>query len=361
MNAYTLARALGVLAIGALAACADGAATGVITPPPPLVTERPNHVPGASLYDSVYAEATITCNGTRSPATLSCTTPQSPTTFGGKGTHVRPLVDSIAYSAGIFQFRMRYRNLLVNRMGTADGPTQDGILAFVTDPPTTTGGSGSVTVNNADSTGTFTAADQPYFFYDTIVAMGDTTMWRRWRLNVPATVNSFQFKVYLTTPLLPVVVFDKDVGGNRDIWRVNLDGTDLVQLTTQTGTDMDPTVANGRVVWVSYRNAQADLYSMAVSGVGGQSRLTVTSTVNETAPALSLDGTKLAFVSDASGVSKIWIGAFTGTTLTNSAAVTGSLGNVIENGPAWDRSTRILYTSTAGATSDLYFYTPGPR
>lgn len=358
MNSYATLRTVAVLALAALAACSDGAPTGVIAPPPPPATDRPNHVPPPALFDSVYVEATITCNGTRSPATLSCTTPQSPTTFGGKGTHVRIFTDSVSYSAGLFQFRMRFRNMLVNRMGTADGPTTDGIMAFVTADPTTTGGTGAVTVNSPDSTGTFTAANQPYMYYDTIVASGDTTMWRRWRLNVPSTVSSFQFKVYLSAPLLPVVVFDKDVGGNRDIWRVNLDGTDLVQLTTQTGTDMDPTVANGRVVWVSYRNANAELYSMALTG-GGQTRLTVTSTVNETAPALSLNGTKLAFVSDASGVAKIWIGDFTGTTLTNSAEVTGSYGNVIENGPAWDRSTRILYTSTAGATSDLYFYTPG--
>jgi hypothetical protein len=358
MKSYATLRTLGVLALTALAACSDGAPTGVITPPPTPGVDRPDHVPPPALFDSVYVEATITCNGTRSPATLSCSTPQSPTTFGGKGTHVRVFTDSVSYSAGLFQFRMRFRNMLVNRMGTADGPTTDGIMAFVTAPPTTTGGSGVVAVTDADSIGTFTAANQPYMYYDTLVASGDTTMWRRWKLNVPGTVNSFQLKVYLSAPLLPVIVFDKETGGNRDIWRANLDGTDLVQLTTQAGTDMDPTAANGRVVWVSYRNGNAELYSMALTG-GGQSRLTVTTTVNETAPALALNGTKLAYVSDASGVSKVWIGDFTGTTLTNGAAVTNSLGNVIENGPAWDRSTRILYTGTAGATSDLYFYTPG--
>jgi len=359
MNSYATLRTVAVLALAALAACSDGAPTDVIAPPPPPATDRPNHVPPPALFDSVYVEATITCNGTRSGSTgtLTCSTPQSPTTFGGKGTHVRVFTDSVQVGGGLFQFRMRFRNMLVNRMGTADGPTTDGIMAFMTTTaPTVTGGSGTMAVANEDSTGTFTAANQPYFFYDTIVASGDTTMWRRWQLNIGASVTAFQFKVYLSAPLLPVVVFDKDVGGNRDIWRVNLDGTDLVQLTTQAGTDMDPTVANGRVVWVSYRNSNAELYSMALNG-GAQSRLTVTSTVNETAPALSLNGTKLAFVSDASGVSKLWIGDFTGTTLTNSAAVTGSYGNVIENGPAWDGASRLLYTSTAGATSDLYFYT----
>jgi hypothetical protein len=358
MNRYSLIRALGVLVLATLAACDGSAApTGVIGTPPSPVTEKPNHVPSPSLYgDSVYTVAILTCNATRSPATIACTSPQG-TGVGGKGTHVQPLTDSVRYEAGIFHFRMRFRNLLVNRMGTADGATTDGIMAFITAPPTRTG-TGTVTVNNADSTGTFSAANQPYFFYDTIVGMNEETMWRRWRFNVPSTVTTFQFKVYIAAPLLPFLVFDQEIAGNRDIWRVNLDGTDLVQLTTDAKVDLDPTVANGKLVWVSYRFGNAEMLSQNVSGLGGESRLT-NSLANETAPALSLDGTRLAYVSDANGAGKIWIGTFGGTTLSNAAPVTGSLENVIENGPTWERSSRILYVSTQGATSDMYHFTPG--
>lgn len=364
MNRYSSIRPLAVIALAALAACDGGSApTEVMTPvPPDVVAERPNHVPPPALYDSVYVEATITCNATRSPATISCSTPQAPAAgpwnVGGKGTHVRAMAASPSYSAGVFQMSLRFRNLLVNRMGTADGTMNTGIMAFVMANPTTTSGTGTVTVTNHDSTGTFTAANQKYFFYDTVLAMNDSSMARLWQFSMPATVNAFQFKVYLSSPLLPVLVFDREVAGNRDIYRVNLDGTDLTRLTTQAGTDMDPTAANGRVVWVSYRNANAELYAMGLHG-GAQYRLTVTASVNETAPALSLDGTRLAYASNVSGVDKIWIGTFGGTTLTNGAPVTGSMPNAIENSPAWDGSTRILYTSTVGATSDLYFYVPG--
>lgn len=364
MNPSATVRALCALALAALAACSEGSGPPTaIDPPPTEQPERPNHVPPPTLYDSVYTEAIITCNATRSPATIKCETPQAPFAgpwnVGGKGTHARFITSIPAYSGGVFQTNVRIRNLLVNRMGTADGATQAGIMAFVMANPQTISGTGSVTVNNPDSIGTFTYGSQRYFFYDTILAMNDTSMARLWRFNVPSTVNSFRFKVYLSAPLLPILVYDKEVAGNRDIYRVNLDGTDLVRLTADPQTDMDATVAGGRVVWVGYRHGKAELFSQALSGVGSETRLTVTPTVNETAPALSLDGTRLAYVSDAGGVAKVWISTFGGVPLTNAAPVTGSLGNVVENGPAWERSSRIIFTSAARETSDLFHFTPG--
>ena len=363
MNRFATVRALCALALAALAACSEGSnPPTTIDPPPTEQVETPNHVPPPALFDSVYTEATITCNATRSPATITCETPQAPFAgpwnVGGKGTHARFLTSATSYAAGVFQTNVRFRNLLVNRMGTADGVEQTGIMAFIMANVQIISGTGTVTVANPDSIGTFTAVNQRYFFYDTILAMNDTSMARQWKFNVPATVNSFRFKVYLSAPVLPILVYDKEVAGNRDIYRVNLDGTDLVRLTSAAGTDMDATVANSRVVWVSYRNQNAELYSMPLGG-GTQTRLTNSATISETSPALSLDGTRLGFASDESGVSKIWVGTFGGTTLTNAAPVTGSTGNVVEFGPAWDRSGLVRYVSTAGATSDLFSYTLG--
>jgi Tol biopolymer transport system component len=356
MNAYTILRAGGAaLALMALTACSDGVEqTTLPALPPDVVTQRPNHVPPATMYDSAWSAAVITCNVTV-PGIISCTSPQGNTLgTGGKGVHTR-LVPSLAgTSGGVFQFAGRIQNLMVNRIGTADGPTTAGLFAFVMAPPTTTAGSGSVTVNNADSTGTFTAANQPYFHYDTILSAGEASVNRLWRFNVPASVTSFQFKVYVMAPILPIIVFDKDEGGNRDIYRVNLDGTQLVRLTSTAGIDMDPTAVGSTVVFVSYRNSNAELYRMSLLG-GAQTRLTSTS-ANETAPALSLDGTRLAYINDVTGVPKLWVGPLA--TLSNAAPVTGdfSAGNAVENDPAWDRSTRVAFTSTRGATPDVYFY-----
>ena len=367
MNRYATVRALCALGLAALAACDGGSApTETVTPvPPDVVTERPNHVPPAALYDSVYAEATITCNATVSPTvTFSCGSPQAPAggpwPIGGKGTHVRLINNGPGFNAGtrLFQVPIRFQNLLVNRMGTADGTTRTGIMAFVSQGPTITGGSGAaVTLLNADSTGTFTAANQRYFFYDTTLAVNQSTLTRMWQFNVPTGVTAFQFKVYISAPLLPVIVFDKEDGGNREIYRVALDGSDLTAIATYPGVDMDPTVANSRVVFVSYRNGNADLFSVSLMG-GAVTQLTNTLSVNETAPALSHDGTKLVYVSDASGVAKLWMANANGT---NGAPLTAAYSppNAVENGPAWDRSNRVAFVSTNGASPDVFYFTPG--
>lgn len=366
MNAYTTFRALGAAAMLAVAAACSENGTGPITEPPlppDIVDARPNHVPPATMFDSMYVEAIVTCNVTRSPATIACGSPQAPaggaSPVGGKGTHVRLFTSGASYNSGtsVWQAGVAIRNLLINRIGTPDGTTQTGLFAFLTQNPTVTGGTGTVTVNNADSLGTFTAPNQRYFFYDTLLALNQNTVSRLWRFNVPATVSSFQFKVYVSTPKLPVIVFDKVVGGNREIFRVALDGSDLFQLTATAGDDMDPTVANGRVVFVTYRNGNADLYSVGLQG-GAQTPLVQTPNVNETAPALSLNGQYLAYVSDVAGVTKLWIADADGT---DRAPVTGAFSqlNAIENSPSWDRSQRVAFTTTRGSTADVFFHVIG--
>lgn len=357
MNAYTILRAgSAALALVALAACSDGPGAAPTLPalPPDVVTQRPNHVPPAAMYDSVWTAAVITCNVTL-PGVISCTSPQGNTPgVGGKGVHTRLVPSSAGRTGSVFQFAGRIQNLMVNRIGTADGST-DGLFAFVMAPPTVTAGSGTVSVNNADSTGHFTADGQPYFHYDTILAHAQESVNRLWKFDINGAVTSFQFKVYVMARVLPIIVFDKDDGGNRDIYRVNLDGTQLIRLTSSASIDMDPTAVGSTVVFVSYRNSNAELYRMSLLG-GAQTNLTNSAAVQETAPSLSLDGTKLAYISDASGVPKLWVGPLA--TLSNAAPVTGtfSAGNAVENDPAWDRSNRVAFTSTRGATPDVYFY-----
>ena len=367
MNAYATGRLFAALALAGLAACSDGGGNPIVEPPPP-VDSRPNHVPPPTMYGPVSVDAIITCTANRSPATVSCSSPQQPAppaanVTGGKGTHVRLQPSATSYSSGtqIWQTSFSIRNLLVNRIGTADGSTQAGLLAFVMQAPTTTAGTGTVTVANADSSGFFTASLQPYFFYDTILPYNAQAAARVWQFNVPTSVTTFQFKVYVSTPILPMIVFDKDVAGQRHIYRVNLDGTDLTQLTSGASQpNLDPTVARNTVVFTSYRNGNAELYSVALTG-GGQTRLTITPTINETAPALSLNGQFLAFISDATGPTKMYIAD---ADATDAELATDEWGypnhpGVVENSPSWDRSVKCAFTSSVGRTADIYNYTPG--
>jgi Tol biopolymer transport system component len=151
----------------------------------------------------------------------------------------------------------------------------------------------------------------------------------------------------------PVVFFDRVVSGNRDIYRVDLDGQNLVRLTTDAGTDQDPSVGNGKVVFVSFRKGTADLWSVPAAG-GSETRLTLDSTRNETTPALSPDGQRLAYAWDGELVSKLWTANSDGTGAARATAGFGFNGS-IESSPAWaPAGSRLAFMSTAAGSADIY-------
>jgi len=152
----------------------------------------------------------------------------------------------------------------------------------------------------------------------------------------------------------PTVVFELLRNGARDIYRVNLDGTDLVRLTSGTSDNREPTAAGDRVIFVSYRHGNGELYSVPLAG-GTETRLTTTG-AHEAEPALSHDGKKLAYTSTASGVPKLWIAAGDGK---NGSRVTTGFGfaGSIEAGPSWSpNGDKLVFVSTAQGTSDLFIY-----
>src|SRR5438034_1002358 len=99
----------------------------------------------------------------------------------------------------------------------------------------------------------------------------------------------------------PAIVFDWLRNGNRDIYRAALDGKDTVRLTSDAGDDQHPTERAGTVVFTSYRDGHAQLYAVAATG-GGTARRVTNTAFNETQPALSPDGTEIAYLTDSSGV-----------------------------------------------------------
>jgi len=162
---------------------------------------------------------------------------------------------------------------------------------------------------------------------------------------------------------LPVIVFDWLRNGNRDIYRAGLDGKDTVRLTSDPGDDQHPTEAAGVVVFTSYRDGNGELYVVPSTG-GAEQRLTTT-TANETQPALSPDGRYIAYLSDESGVPKLWMSAADGTNPQPLTAGFGFAGSV-EASPSWaPPGDRLVFVSTAGGTAGLYIVdaaggTPAP-
>ncbi len=335
-------------ALGAvlLSGCSDGPLAPVEPhlPPPPAGTL-------AALECTAHVHSgRVECSG--SPAAGFAAN----VILGGQNVNLRLASANAAYdsAAQVFGMDVTVQNLLVQQMGTADGADTAGVVVFFATAPAATSGTGTVAVRNADGEGAFTAFAQPYFHYAEVLTLNEVSAARRWEFDAPGTVQSFGFRVYVRTPLLPVVVFDRLVDGNRDLYRVALDGSDLVRLTTHTADDHSPTVGGGTLVWVSHRNGNAELYSRPLTG-GTETRLTTTS-AGETEPALSPDGQRLAFVYDGiGGVGKVYVAAANGT---GSTRVTSSLfgfSGSPEAAPVWDAAgQRLALVSTAQGTADVY-------
>src|SRR5690606_2929529 len=159
--------------------------------------------------------AVVECTGSLLEAALRCAPPR-PTDgaalslapgngpdqliVGGRGQSGLLESSNVAYDVGTeeFTFDVTLQNLLPQPLGTLDGTTlhPDGVRVFFHQSPVATAGSGAITVA-ADGVGVFTGADQPYYEFDEILGTDMTSAPRQWTLNVPATVESFSFLVYV--------------------------------------------------------------------------------------------------------------------------------------------------------------------
>ena len=180
----------------------------------PVASPAEPEEPGVPVL--VEAQAALNCTVSVRSRTVSCSTPKPelPTTgngllVGGQGVFVQLTSDNITYDegTGAFEFDVAVRNLIAQAMGTSDGvtATAEGVRVVFDQTPHATSGSGDITVT-ADGTGTFTAADQPYFQYsddklgaDGILSPNETSSAKRWQFTIPNTVSTFGFRVLVST------------------------------------------------------------------------------------------------------------------------------------------------------------------
>jgi hypothetical protein len=133
--------------------------------------------------------------------------------LGGQNTNVKLTSSNVSYNGGtgIFQFDVTVQNLMNEAIGTPDGTVADpdGIQVFFSSGPTVTSGTGSMSVANADGTGTFTAANQPYFAYHEILAHNAVSSAKTWQLQVTGSVSTFSFIVYVETDVQYLLVLNE--------------------------------------------------------------------------------------------------------------------------------------------------------
>jgi hypothetical protein len=161
--------------------------------------------------------------------------------------------------------------------------------------------------------------------------------------------NSASASVEVGAP--PMLGFDRAAEGNRDLWKVALDGEDLERLTTDAGDDSDPSATAGEIVFVSYRAGNAELYAMPVAG--GESRRLTTTSAAELDPTLSPDGAHVAYTSNVAGVSRVWL--LTIASGDRAAIPVQSAANDIHASPSWrPASDEIAFVTTAAGSADIH-------
>jgi Tol biopolymer transport system component len=113
------------------------------------------------------------------------------------------------------------------------------------------------------------------------------------------------------------IAFTSRRNGNNDIWMMNADGSNLVNLTNNAGEDSQPTWApdGNRIAFVSNRDGNDEIYIM---NRDGSSQTNVSHNVASDAhPTWSPDGTQIAFQTDRDGNSEIYVMYADGSNQTN--------------------------------------------
>lgn len=154
----------------------------------------------------------------------------------------------------------------------------------------------------------------------------------------------------LTIVAPPSIAFERVVGGQRDIWRVDLDGAGLTNLTADPAENWWASTAPGFVHYVSFSEIPAPVMGVPV-GTGASVRTTTVSAVFEDV-AISPDGTRLAFTRLAGGMPKLFVSDRSGA---NARRVVPGTGSWIEGSPAWSPDgTKIAFMTTTAGTADIH-------
>ena len=129
------------------------------------------------------------------------------------------------------------------------------------------------------------------------------------------------------------------------------DGTSQVNLTNHSGTDKEPSWSGGgKLAFSSNRNAEGgfDIYLLTLDP-WGITRLTSNS-ANDESPALSSDGSKVAFVSNRDGNAEIYALTISSNSLTRITNNTSE-----DRDPAWSSDgSRMAFSSNRDGDWDIY-------
>lgn len=201
------------LALALTAACSERPVTE-----PELEAER--HLPPTQEI-----AATLSCTANLEEQTLACAALDDTESFpgpsldivGGQGVYVQLTSSDVSYDdeAEVFYADVTVQNLMSRRLGTPDGSTVTGVRVFFHSGPNVTSGSGTVTVRNPDGSGSFTNANQPYHEYAEMLGTDETTAPKTWEWDVPPSVLTFEFEVFVEADSYRPIAVRWGIGGGQ--------------------------------------------------------------------------------------------------------------------------------------------------
>lgn len=253
-----------VAALVALAACADRSPTAVRDAAAPT--------PGG------YLSTEFRCSVTVSSGATKCVEARPAGARGDLllgGGYVQLNSRNVSYD-GVqnFTFEVAVTNLIHQLIGTTDGSTvaSTGIRVFFTQEPYATSGYGTINVV-PDGYGTFTQSNQPYYQYNQILDNNVQSSWKGWLFEMPPTVGTFAFTVYVSAPVRYPVGW---ISLTPNAW--SLDPSETKQLSKMVFNQYGNLVSGATVNWSSSNGSVATVSSGGlVTGVSSGSA-TITAT-----------------------------------------------------------------------------------
>lgn len=187
-------RALFLMGLIAAVSCSDAGN--------PLIPEEPQPQPPAAL---MALDCTVAVSG----GGMQCALPQPSSgdarasgelIVGGQNVFVRLAAAAFSTFADTIQFDVTVENLIPQPLGTTDGVSVDpnGVRVFFYQGPVSNNPSAAASVGNADGEAFFTAANQPYFQWNEMLAPNQTSAPRTWKIQYTPGSTSVSFRVYVS-------------------------------------------------------------------------------------------------------------------------------------------------------------------